>query len=187
MVNIATILAESPIIAAVKDDAGLEMALATDCRMVFLLYGNICNIPALVGRVKETGKIAMVHVDLVDGLANKEVSVTFIKQNTHADGIISTKPAIVKFAKEQGLLTVQRFFLIDSIAMENCRKYMETGKADMVEILPATMPKIIKKIAAYCKMPIIAGGLITDKEDIMLALQAGAMGVSSTNREVWNM
>lgn len=187
MESIASILAESPIIAAVKDDGGLEVALTTDCRMVFLLYGNICNIASLVAKVKDSGKIAMVHVDLVDGLANKEVSVTFIQQNTRADGIISTKPAIVKFAKEHGLLTVQRFFLIDSIAMENCRKYMETGKADMVEILPATMPKIIRKIAGYCRMPIIAGGLITDKEDIMLALQAGAMGVSSTNRDVWNM
>ncbi|MEA5010681.1 MAG: glycerol-3-phosphate responsive antiterminator [Angelakisella sp.] len=187
MESISALLAESPIIAAVKDDAGLELALNTDCRMVFLLYGNICNIPALVSKVKAAEKIAMVHVDLVDGLANKEVSVTYIKENTQADGIISTKPAIVKFAKEQGLLTVQRFFLIDSIAMENCRKYIETGKADMVEILPATMPKIIKKIAGYCKIPVIAGGLISDKEDIMLALQAGAMGVSSTNREVWSM
>ena len=187
MEAIASILAESPIIAAVKDDCGLEKALSTDCRMVFLLYGNICNIGGLVARIKDAGKIAMVHVDLVDGLANKEVSVTYIRENTRADGIISTKPPIVKFAKEQGMLTVQRFFLIDSIAMENCRKYMETGKADMVEILPATMPKIIRKIAGYCRMPIIAGGLISDKEDIMLALQAGAMGVSSTNHDVWNM
>lgn len=185
--DIAAMLAESPVIAAVKDDAGLETALTTDCRMVFLLYGTICNLPQLVERVKSADKLAIVHIDLVSGLSNKEIAVTYVREKTAADGIISTKPTLVKAAKEQGLITVQRFFMLDSIAMENCRRYMETGLTDMIEIMPATMPKIIRKIAAYCPVPIIAGGLISDKEDIMLALQAGAMAVSSTNRDTWRM
>ena len=61
---------ESPIIAAVKDDQGLEVALHTECRMVFLLYGNICNVAELVAKLKDAGKIVMVHVDLIDGLAS---------------------------------------------------------------------------------------------------------------------
>lgn len=187
MNKIAEILAESPIIAAVKDDEGLKIALETDCRMIFLLYGSICNLPELVERIKLSGKLCIVHLDLIVGLASKEIAVTYVKSHTGADGIISTKPALVKAAKEQGLITVQRFFLIDSIAMENCRRYMETGMADMIEIMPATMPKIIKQIASTCRVPIIAGGLISDKEDIVLALQAGAMGISSTNRSVWGM
>ena len=35
--------------------------------------------------------------------------------------------------------------------------------------------------------PIIAGGLISDKESVMAALSAGAIAVSSTNHEVWKM
>ena len=111
----------------------------------------------------------------------------FLRQNTRADGVISTKPAIVKAAKEQGLLAVQRFFLLDSLALANFQKYAETDVADMIEILPATMPKIIRKITASCRLPVIAGGLITDKEDILLALQNGATAVSSTNRAVWSL
>ena len=42
-------------------------------------------------------------------------------------GSISTKPAIVKAAKEQGLLAVQRFFLLDSLALANFQKYAETA------------------------------------------------------------
>ena len=37
------------------------------------------------------------------------------------------------------------------------------------------------------KTPIIAGGLISDKESVMAALSAGAIAVSSTNHEVWKM
>lgn len=187
MENLKEILAENPIIAAVKDDRGLDKALQTDCHIIFLLYGNVCNVQKLVERIKSAGKMAMVHIDLIDGLSSKDVSVSFLRQNTRADGVISTKPAIVKAAKEQGLMAIQRFFLIDSLALANFQKYAETGFADMIEILPATMPKIIKRITSFCRLPVIAGGLISDKEDIMLALQNGATAVSSTNQDVWTM
>jgi glycerol uptake operon antiterminator len=185
--KLVTILTENPIIPAVKDDSGLEKALQTDCHIIFLLYGNVCNVARLVERIKSAGKLAMVHIDLIDGLSSKEVAVTFLRENTLADGIISTKPPIVKAAKEQGLLAIQRFFLIDSLALSNFQKYAETGWADMIEILPATMPKVIRKITTSCRLPIIAGGLISDKEDILLALQNGATAVSSTNQGVWNL
>ena len=187
MQDLGAILAENPIIAAVKDDSGLEAALLTECRVIFLLYGNVCSVGGLVDRIKSADKLAMVHIDLVDGLSSKDVAVMFLRQNTRADGVISTKPAIVKAAKEQGLLAIQRFFLIDSLAMANFQKYTEVQAADAIEILPATMPKVIRKITTACRLPIIAGGLISDKEDILLALQNGAAAVSSTNQEVWTM
>ncbi|MCI8907607.1 MAG: glycerol-3-phosphate responsive antiterminator [Angelakisella sp.] len=187
MQDLGAILAENPIIAAVKDDKGLERALLTDCRIIFLLYGNVCSVSGLVERIKSDHKLVMVHIDLIDGLSSKDVAVAFLRQNTQADGVISTKPAIVKAAKEQGLLAIQRFFLIDSLAMANFQKYTEVQAADAIEILPATMPKVIRKITTACRLPIIAGGLISDKEDILLALQNGAAAVSSTNQEVWTM
>ena len=187
MQDLGAILAENPIIAAVKDDKGLERALLTDCRIIFLLYGNVCSVSGLVERIKSDHKLVMVHIDLIDGLSSKDVAVAFLRQNTQADGVISTKPAIVKAAKEQGLLAIQRFFLIDSLAMANFQKYTEVQAADAIEILPATMPKVIRKITTACRLPIIAGGLISDKEDILLALQNGAAAVTSTNQEVWTM
>jgi glycerol uptake operon antiterminator len=55
---------------------------------------------------------------------------------------------------------------------------------DAIEILPGVMPKIINKIAAISKIPIIAGGLISDKEDVRLALEAGAISVSASSTEL---
>lgn len=187
MENLESILSENPIIAAVKDEDGLEKALLTDCRIIFLLCGNVCSVGGLVDRIKSSGKLAMVHIDLIDGLSSKDVAVAFLRQNTQADGVISTKPAIVKAAKEQGLLAIQRFFLIDSLALANFQKYTEAQVADAIEILPATMPKIVRRITTSCRLPVIAGGLISDKEDILLALQNGAAAISSTNQDVWTM
>ena len=49
------------------------------------------------------------------------------------------------------------------------------------------MPKVIRRICAEVRIPVIAGGLITDREDIMAALNAGAISISTTNRKVWFM
>lgn len=34
----------------------------------------------------------MVHVDLIGGLSPREIAVEYLKNNTDADGIITTKP-----------------------------------------------------------------------------------------------
>ena len=37
------------------------------------------------------------------------------------------------------------------------------------------------------RVPIIAGGRIQNKKDIMESISAGAMAISTTNRELWNL
>lgn len=49
------------------------------------------------------------------------------------------------------------------------------------------MPKVLGRIAKVSRIPMIAGGLITEKEDVIAALSAGAIAVSSTNQDVWNL
>ena len=88
---------ETPVIAAVKDDDGLQNALQNEnIRVVFILYGDICNISTLVQRIHAAGKFAIVHVDLIAGLASKEVAVDFIRSQTEADGIISTRQSFIR-------------------------------------------------------------------------------------------
>lgn len=76
------ILMDSPVIAAIKDANGLEECLTTECQVIFILYGNVCNIGDIVKKIKDQGKTAIVHMDLIAGLSSKEVSVDFIKQTT---------------------------------------------------------------------------------------------------------
>lgn len=179
----AEALQDSPVISAVKNDAGLEAALNSDCTVLFILYGTILNIPQLVRRAKQSGKIVFVHIDLIEGLSSKDISIDFIKQNTDADGIISTRINQIRHAKELGFLTIQRFFLLDSLAFENvCR---QSTHADAVDILPGTMPRVIERLRKKIRQPIIASGLISDKQDILAALSAGALGVSTTSEPLW--
>lgn len=178
----------NPVVAAVKDMEGLlRCCEIEDIRVVFILFGDICTIREIVNRVKQTGRTAMVHIDLITGLGSKEVAVDYIKQYTKADGIITTKPLLIKRGKELSLCTVLRYFLIDSMALENIRNQQRMVKPDFIEVLPGLMPKVIEQICQTSRVPIIAGGLITDKEAVMGALSAGAIAVSTTNRDVWRM
>lgn len=178
-------LEDSPIIAAIKDEAGLEKCIDSDSRIIFILYGDIVSIADIVDKVKASGKLAMVHLDLIVGLSSKEVAVDFLKKYTKADGIITTKPTLIKRAKELGLYTILRLFIIDSMAYENIERQVKSAKPDLIEVLPALMPKIVAKICKLSATPVIAGGLVSDKEDIMALLQAGVTSISSTNEEIW--
>ena len=175
----------TPIIPAVKDEESLEVCLKSDSSVIFILFGDICSIADIVERIKEKGKLAMVHIDLIAGLGSKEVSVDYIKKRTRADGIITTKPILVKRAKELGLAAVLRFFIIDSMALANLSRQTREARPDCIEVLPGVMPKVIRKITKENKIPLIAGGLISDKEDVCNALDAGAVAVSSTNTKIW--
>lgn len=181
------ILKQYPIIASIKDDNGLNMACVFDVKIVFILYGNILNLPSIVKKLKSCGKIIFVHIDLIDGLDVNEVSTRFIKEFTHADGIITTKSNVIRAAKEVGLLTIQRFFLIDSMSLEKALRHMESSYADAFEILPGVIPKMIHKISSISNVPIITGGLIVDKNDLYTALDSGAKAISTTNISLWNL
>ena len=181
----------NPIIAAVKDDEGLEVALTEDIEIIFVLYGDICSIPSIVDKIKKADKVAMVHVDLITGLNNsKDVCLDFIKNNTKADGIITTKSNLIAHAKELELNTVLRYFILDSLALQNIEKQARSPgiKPDIIEFLPGiVLPKMIRRINKVSRVPIIAGGLIAEKEDVMNALDAGALAISTTNRDVWEL
>lgn len=181
------LLAEGPVIAAVKDDEGLERALESDVSVIFLLYGDLLTIGEMVGRAHDAGKAVFVHLDLVEGLAAREISVDYLARHTAADGVLSTKANLTRRARELGLVAIQRFFLLDSMALKNIEKQARQDSFDLVEVLPGLMPKIIRQVREQVGRPIIAGGLITDKEDVTRALGAGAVAVSTTNPVVWDM
>ncbi len=185
--GIAETIEFNPVIMAVKDWDGVERCCRMEAKVVFILFGNICNISDIVKKVREAGKVAIVHIDLIAGLGNKEVTVDFLKQLTDLDGIISTRPALIRRGRELGLFTILRFFMLDSLALQNLKKQEDTVNPDMIEILPGVMPKITRRLADTLRIPIICGGLISDKEDVMNALQAGAVAISSTNIDVWGL
>lgn len=177
----------SPVIAAIKNMEMLENAVNSPCEIIFMLSGDIFNLADAVKRAHENGKMIFIHIDLIEGFSRDAVALRYIHENISPDGIISTKAGLIKIAKEMGMLTVRRFFIIDSLSLDNVVNATIAEKSDAIEIMPGVMPKIISKLKKKIKTPMIAGGLISEKEDVIGALQAGANGVSTTAENVWNL
>lgn len=180
------LLEQSPVLPAVKDEDALPRALRCESRVVFLLGGDLLSIRRWIDLTHEAGKQAAVHLDLVGGLAPREVAVDWLQQQG-ADGIISTRPHLIRRGRELGLLTVLRVFAIDSKAVGNLQKETEMVTPDVIEILPGTLPRVIERLTKKIPVPLIAGGLMTDKSDIVSALQAGALCASTSDEELWEV
>ena len=65
--------------------------------------------------------------------------------------------------------------------------YMGAQQLPMNDQIFLIQSKIIRRVAQLTGKPVIAGGLISDKEDVTAALSAGAVAVSTTNPAVWRM
>ena len=172
---------ENPIIAAVRTKEDFSRALATDVQTVFLLSSNIMDVDEYAREAHEAGKKLFVHIDFTDGLSKDAAGLAYIATKG-IDGIISTHSGVIKCAAENGIPCIQRFFMVDT-ALES----MRTSRPDMIEIMPAVAYKTITKMKNNTKIPIIAGGLVEKKEEIYSAISAGASGVSTGVRELWEM
>ena len=150
-------LKNSPIIAGVKDIADLDKALESDCKVIFLLCGNIFNLAECVKKAKDKKKLIFIHVDLVEGFSRDSVALKYIGEQIKPDGIISTKNNLLKCAKSLGMLTVQRIFIIDSLSIDTAIKASQMIVPDAVEIMPGIMPRITEQISS--SLEIIIPGL----------------------------
>lgn len=177
----------NPIIAGVKDLNNLELALESDCQIIFLLCGTIFDLKDTVKKAKEKGKMIFIHVDLLDGFSKDVTALKYIHSEICPDGIISTKNSLLKAAKSLGLLTVQRVFIIDSLSIDTAVKASNMINPDAIEIMPGIMPRIIKKLSSTLEVPVIVGGLVSETSDVKVALESGALGVSASSKTIWEM
>lgn len=177
----------NPVIATVGNEESLQTALSSECRVVFLLMGSILDVGALTERVHESGKLCVIHLDLIEGYSNKEIAVDAVHRFTGAEGIISTRGALIRRAKQLGMVAIQRGFMLDSRSLGSFEAQIQLSKPDFVEILPGLLPKVIAELRGRVDVPIIAGGFIHEKEDVIAALNAGALAVSASSPEIWRM
>jgi len=175
----------SGVIPAIRKMKDFEKGLETDSEWVIILESRLAQLPHLVTYCKRANKKPLIHFDLIKGLKSDEYGLEFIVQHVKPFGILSTRGNIIEQAKKSKILTIQRIFLLDSLAFEQNIKQINRSQPDLIEILPGLLPDVIKDIRANTDIPIIVGGLVKSKEEIDIAIEAGAVGVSTSDVELW--
>ena len=179
-------LGKDKIIAATRSDEEFSRALIESPSVIFDLSPDLMSITNKVAKAHEAGKKYLLHIDLARGLGKDESGIRFLKR-VGVDGIISTKVNIIKMARESGMHTVQRFFIVDSRSVDTTVEAIKSAKPDMVEIMPGIVYKVIGSLGAMVDVPIIAGGLIDRAHEVYEALAHGAAAVSTGCPEIWNV
>ncbi|WP_315522611.1 glycerol-3-phosphate responsive antiterminator [Fusobacterium massiliense] len=185
--GIKKLLERNPVIPAVKDSITLEKALYSSNEIVFIIMSNIINIKDYCEKLKLKGKKVYIHIDMIDGLNSTNNGIDYIVNSVKPEGILTTKSNVVAHAYKNNMNVIQRFFILDSLSYEKALQNIKENKIVAAEIMPGLMPKIIKKISSQTNVPIITGGLIKEKEDIINAINAGALSVSTTEVELWDI
>ena len=173
------------VIAATRTESDFLAAIESDVDTIFDLAPDIMAVAPRLKVAHKSGKKLFIHIDLSKGLGRDESGIKYLRF-LGIDGIISTKSSMIKIARELGLTTVQRFFIVDSRFIESTADALKSSKPHMIEIMPGTVTKVISKLKSTTQTPIIAGGLIESADEVSAALESGAAAVSTGKKELWN-
>lgn len=172
------------IFAAARNKEEFEEALKSSVDTVFLLNSDILTLKTSIDEAHRAGKRIFIYFDFVEGLGKDKCGMRFIRI-LEPDGIISVRANIIKMARECGIVSIQRFFIVDSRAVDTAVDMIESAKPDMIELMPGIAYKAIKEFVGRVKVPVIAGGLISDGDEAEKAIEAGAVAVSTGEKKMW--
>lgn len=175
-------LERCPLVAAIQENA-FAAALRSPVEAIFDLSANVLTVQERAAEAHAAGKVFLVHIDLADGVGKDKSGIAFLAKSG-VDGIISTRSGLIRAAKDAGLVTVQRFFALDSKGVQNISDMIDSVRPDVVEIMPGVIGKVISRFANG-NIPVIAGGLVETKAEVTTAIACGALGVSTGCEQLW--
>jgi glycerol uptake operon antiterminator len=159
-----------PVVASMKQ---VELFLKTDLQICVLQNIHISLLGHMISLLHEQGRKALVHIDMINGIAADEYGTEHLCQKLKCDGIITSKTRIIETTKKNKKIAIQRMFLIDSKSVERGIETIKKSNPDIVEVMPAIAYNIIPFIKEHVGMPIIGGGLLKSEKDIIQGLNVG--------------
>lgn len=154
---------------------------------IFLLGADINVLPSIIKKIHADNKVLLVHLDMLEGVGKDKAGIHLLAR-MGLRGLVTTKSNLVKFAGSEGMVVIQRLFVLDSESVKTGIKMASTVKPDAVEILPATVPQfVIQEMKDALGLPVLGGGLLRTEEDVRQAVEKGIDAVSTSLRHLWNM
>lgn len=177
-----------PVIPVLSRAADAQASLVA-ASAVFIQGTTLGNLDRLVAasRAAAPEAVVFVHIDLIQGLANDEAGVEFLADLCPVDGIVTIRHHLADHAKRQGFLSVVRFFLQDTRALERALAVIQKSRPDAVELLPAVAAASVGDSFAVMNTPRIAGGLVRNAAMVETVLASGCRAVTSTNPTLWRL
>lgn len=177
-------VAADPCCAAITAQENIGDALASRAPVVFILRGNGLALGQVVRRIHDAGKLVAVHVDLVGGLRADRSSIGWLA-NAGVDAIISSHGQLMPAIRHEGMTAIMRLLLVRRSQLDTAAAAIRRSAPNIVEILPGViLPSVIGLLPPF-DVPILAGGFVRTQADVVAALSAGALGVTTSSQALW--
>jgi glycerol uptake operon antiterminator len=173
------------VLPAIRKIENLEKMMSSNYEYLVIMEMHISRLKPIFRLAEANNKKLIVHMDMIYGLKNDEFSTEYICQEFKPFGIISTRGSVIMKARQKGVKSIQRLFLLDSSSIEKSIGITERTQPDYIEVLPGIIPKIIKDVRNRTDREVFAGGLIDSIEEVEQAYNAGATSITTSNEELW--
>jgi glycerol uptake operon antiterminator len=170
-----------PVLTTMKQ---IEKFLDTSLKVCILQDFHFGLLKDAVRILHEQDRIGLVHIEMIQGIANDEFGTQILTQQLKVDGIISSKPKIIEMAKKTHAIAIQRVFLIDSKSLERGLASVTESKPDVMEVMPALTFQMFALIKERIDIELWAGGLIRDEETVRIILASGAKRMTVSNLDL---
>ncbi len=178
-------LADAPCCAAIVSDRHLEAALNSRAPILFVLRGNGLDLGPIVNRAHDAGKMVAVHLDLVAGVRDDPVGVEWLARYG-VDAIITSRGRLIPLIRQAGVVAIERLLLSRRSHLDAAVAALSRSTPDIVEVLPGViLPSIAPMIPRFA-VPVLAGGFVRTPADVRAILAAGAVGVTTSSRALWD-
>ena len=119
-------LEDCPVIAAARDLEGLAHCCQSESGIVFILFGDVRTISEIIDQVKSAGKLAFVHMDLVNDYPVGRL--VWILSGKKRGRMESFPPSSRRSAGQKNLayITVHRFLSLIPLLMKMWKMHKST-------------------------------------------------------------
>ncbi|MEG2709104.1 MAG: glycerol-3-phosphate responsive antiterminator [Vagococcus sp.] len=154
---------------------------------ILLSEVTIGNLKELTKVCHKAGKKVLVHADLIGGFKGDKEGMNLLKTLFKVDGVMSTNVTVLRQARQKGLYTIYRLFMIDSRSLDRSIHILENEAFDCVEVLPGDyalqQEGDIKKYIGSANL--IAGGFVTTPELANEILLGSFIGLTTSDPQIW--
>jgi glycerol uptake operon antiterminator len=178
-------LREQPCCAAVVAEPLLGRALSSASPIVVILRGNGLALRESIERIHAVGKLAAVHLDLVDGLEADIHGVSWLAR-CGADAIVSSRGSLMPAIRREGRLAIHRVLLSRRSHLDSAMKAAARAAPDVLEVLPGILLPSITQLLPRLGIPVLAGGFIRSMDDVRAVMASGAAGVTTSQADLWD-
>lgn len=175
-----------PAIPALRRLEDVDLAARNEAKLVFFLTGTVYELRDVCARSESLGINVFCHLDLLQGIGKDPVGIKWLASEIGVRGILTTRSPLIRAAKAEGLMAIQRLFLLDSESVKTGLEVIASSRPDAVEILPGlVLPMMAQRLPIDKLSPFIAGGLVETDDDLKAVTSTGALGVSTSRQELW--